>query len=211
MYQFFETIRYKNGVLENLNFHQQRVNRTFLQFKETVADKWPITDLNLSTVQIPEGLLPNQVYKCRVKYNLASDFEVTFEPYKMRSIKSCLITEIGENKYDYKFTNRDWLNESLQKAGTDEIILSSEGMIKDASYANLAFFDGSDWFTPKCPLLLGTRRAALIEKGIIKEIEIRVTDLHKYKNIKLINAMMLWEESATLSFNFVSIARKLEF
>jgi len=211
MYPFFETIRYKNGVLENLVFHQQRVDRTFMQFKETVEAKEAPNALNLSTIQVHGGLLTNQVYKCRVKYNLASDFNIAFEPYKIRTIKNCLLTEIGDNKYDYKYTDRDWLNEALLDATTDEIIFTSGGFIKDASYANLAFFDGSDWFTPKKPLLLGTRRAALIEKGIIKEIDIRISDLYKYKSIKLINAMMLWEESPTLSFNFDSASNKLEF
>jgi 4-amino-4-deoxychorismate lyase len=129
----------------------------------------------------------------------------------MRSIKNCLLTEIGDHVYDYKYTNRDWLKEALQLAGTDEIILTSEGLIKDASYANLAFFNGSNWFTPKSPLLLGTRRAALIEEGIINEMEIRLQDLYQYKSMKLINAMMLWEESAILSFNYDSASNKLEF
>jgi 4-amino-4-deoxychorismate lyase len=211
MYPFFETIRYKNGVLENLAFHQQRVDRTFMQFKETVEAKEAPNALNLSTIQVHGGLLTNQVYKCRVKYNLASDFNIAFEPYTIRSIKNCLLTEIGDNKYDYKYTDRDWLNEALLVAATDEIIFTSAGFIKDASYANLAFFDGSDWFTPKNPLLLGTRRAALIEKGIINEIDIRIADLYKYKSIKLINAMMLWEESPTLNLNFDSVSNTLEF
>lgn len=211
MYPFFESIRYKNGVLENLAFHQQRVDRTFMEFKKTIEAKAATTALNLKTIQVQAGLLTNQVYKCRVKYNLASDFNIAFEPYKIRTIKNCLLAEIGDNKYNYKFTNRDWLNEALLAAATDEIIFTSAGFIKDASYANLAFFDGCDWFTPKKPLLLGTRRAALIEKGIINEIDIRISDLYKYKSIKLINAMMLWEESPTLSYNFDSASNKLEF
>lgn len=211
MYQFFETIRYKNGVLENLVFHQQRVNRTLLNFKQFDLTKGPNAKLSLSTIQLPTGLLTDQVYKCRVKYNLASDFEVSFEPYKMRTIKNCLLVEIGDNVYDYKYTNRGWLNEALLIAATDEIIFSSAGIIKDASYANLAFFNGSGWFTPKNPLLPGTRRAALIEQGIINETEIRINDLHQYKSIKLINAMMLWEESATLCFNYDSASNKLTF
>jgi 4-amino-4-deoxychorismate lyase len=182
-----------------------------MQFKETIEAKGAITSLDLSTIQVPVSLLLNQVYKCRVKYNLASDFNIAFEPYTIRSIKNCLLTEIGDNKYDYKYTDRDWLNEALLVAGTDEIIFTSAGYIKDASYANLAFFDGRDWFTPKNPLLLGTRRAALIEKGIINEIDIRIADLYKYKSIKLINAMMLWEESPTLNLNFDSVSNTLEF
>ena len=211
MFPFFESIRYINGALENLAYHQQRVDRTFMHFKDTVAAKGPIAKLSLASIQLPIDLLNNHVYKCRIQYNLAADFEATFKPYTMKTIKNCILTEIGNNKYDFKFNNRDWLDEALRKAETDEIILMDHGTIKDASYANLAFFDGKYWFTPKNPLLLGTRRAALIEKGIVNEIEIRVNDLYKYKSIKLINAMMLWEESATLSFDFDSASNKLEF
>ena len=89
----------------------------------------------------------------------------------------------------------------MSKSGTDEIIFVDKGLIKDASYANLALFDGVNWFTPKIPLLLGTRRAALLEDGIINEKEISLADLHKYKQVKFINAMMSWEESPTLTID----------
>lgn len=38
-----------------------------------------------------------------------------------------------------------------------------------------------NWLTPKHPLLLGTKRAYLLDKGIIKEADITVDDLMKAK------------------------------
>jgi len=198
MYPFFETIRYNNGVLENLSFHQQRVDRTF-------AEHGASTNLQLLTIPLTEStaqiITPDLVYKCRVKYNLAGEYSIDLLPYTLRAIKSFSFTEIGVHTYAYKYWNRDWINEALSKSGTDEIIFVDNGLIKDASYANLALFDGVNWFTPTIPLLLGTRRAALIEQGIISESEIKVADLHQYKLVKFINAMMDWAESPTLTIN----------
>jgi 4-amino-4-deoxychorismate lyase len=69
------------------------------------------------------------------------------------------------------------------------------GYIKDASYANLVFFDGVHWVTPSQPLLMGTRRAALLKAGVIIEAPIQIKELNSFVDFKLINAMMLWEES----------------
>ena len=195
MYPFFETIRYENGVLENLSFHQQRVDRTFAQHGVTI-------NLQLATIPLGEtsaqNTLPDLLYKCRINYNLSGAYCVEFLPYTLRTIKSFSFAEIGNHTYEYKYSDRDWINEALSTSGTDEIILVDNGIIKDASYANIAFYDGTNWFTPIIPLLHGTRRAALIEQGIIKEIEISVADLHKYKLVRFVNAMMNWEESPTL-------------
>lgn len=208
MFPFFETIRYKNGVLENSSFHQQRVDRTFMHFNAALnKTRKSINDINcfqIKSIQIPNHLLPNQVYKCRVKYNFKGDVETEFQPYQVRKINSLSIVDIEGNEYAFKYTNREWLNNLLNKVQTDEVILFDKQIVKDASYANLAFFDGIDWFTPKSPLLLGTRRAALIEKGIIIEKEITLLNLNSFKKVKFINAMMLWEESPTLDFTFDS-------
>jgi 4-amino-4-deoxychorismate lyase len=68
-------------------------------------------------------------------------------------------------------------------------------MIKDGNYANLVFFNGSEWHTPLYPLLLGTHRARLIDQNKIIEKDITISDLSSYTKLKFINAMMLWEES----------------
>jgi 4-amino-4-deoxychorismate lyase len=59
----------------------------------------------------------------------------------------------------------------------------------------LVFFNGTEWHTPKHPLLLGTHRARLIEENKIIEKIITLSDLANYTTLKYINAMMLWEES----------------
>lgn len=51
-----------------------------------------------------------------------------------------------------------------------------------------------NWLTPKHPLLLSTKRAYLLDKGIIKEADITVDDLMKAKKIRLFNAMIEFGE-----------------
>lgn len=194
MFPLFETIRYYNGIAENLSFHQERVNHTL----QTLKAKHLI---QLQNCIYAAATLPpsnNTVYKCRVLYDLLGNYEIQFEPYSIKVIQTLSFHEMGENTYCHKFTNRNWLNEILHFSGTDEVILTQNGFIKDASYANLAFFNGQDWFTPQDPLLLGTRRQALLNSGIIQAAPIALTDLHTFKQVKLINAMMLWEESPQL-------------
>ena len=199
MYPLFESIRYKNGIPENLVFHQQRVDYTLLQLNATT----PIilADHIISNVDKPK--LDNQVYKCRLQYDLAGNVHIHFNPYSIRNIDTISIHDIGNNVYRYKFTDRIWINEMLTSSGTDEVILTKNGYIKDASYANLVFFDGAKWITPAQPLLVGTRRAVLLKAGIISEATLHINDLKNFVELKLINAMMRWEESP--SFKIAAI------
>jgi 4-amino-4-deoxychorismate lyase len=107
-------------------------------------------------------------------------------------------------KYDFKYADRDWITNLLLNAGTDEIIMTDQGIVKDASYANLAFYDGECWYTPQIPLLEGTQRAFLLEANKIQVSEIRTSNLHQYQMVKFINAMMTWEESPTIAMSLLT-------
>ena len=74
----------------------------------------------------------------------------------------------------------------------DDILIVRRGLLTDTSIANIALFDGKDWFTPKLPLLRGTCRTALIDNGIIKEKDIRPEELSSYSFVRLFNAMIKW-------------------
>lgn len=69
-------------------------------------------------------------------------------------------------------------------------LIVRRGLLTDTSIANIALFDGKDWFTPKLPLLRGTCRTALIDNGIIKEKDIRPEELSSYSFVRLFNAMI---------------------
>ena len=199
MYLLFETIRYKNGIPENLDLHQSRVNSTLKQLRANA----PILLSDHIKVHSEKPSIENKVYKCRMRYDLNGSVNISFESYTIKKIETISLKDIGSNKYPFKFTDRIWIQEFLANSGTDEVIFTQNGYIKDASYANLVFFDGVKWITPSQPLLMGTRRAALLKAGIIFEAPIRIEDLKKFVGFKLINAMMLWEESPSFKLEFI--------
>ena len=51
----------------------------------------------------------------------------------------------------------------------DDILIVKNGLLTDTSIANIALYDGNDWYTPLHPLLKGTKRAELLDKGVLKE------------------------------------------
>ncbi len=188
MYPFFETIRYVNGVLENLSYHQARINRT-------VSALGGKTYIQLDKIQLVHDSEKDIVYKIKCLYNLEGAYYIEKAVYHKKTIQTVSIHQAALEEYQYKYTNRNWLNEALKNAGTDEMIILPNNMIKDGNYANLVFFNGSEWHTPFHPLLLGTHRARLIDQNKIIEKDITISDLSSYTKLKFINAMMLWEES----------------
>ncbi|HET6559925.1 MAG TPA: aminotransferase class IV, partial [Prolixibacteraceae bacterium] len=76
----------------------------------------------------------------------------------------------------------------------DDIIIIKNGYVTDSFTANLLFFDGGRWFTPTTPLLKGTKRQWLLEKGFIVEKEIREENIPAYSKVGLVNAMIEMEE-----------------
>jgi 4-amino-4-deoxychorismate lyase len=188
MYPFFETIRYVNGILENLSYHQARINRTI----STLGGK---TAIHLDKIQLVHDFEKDIVYKIKCLYNLEGAYHIEKEIYHKKIIQTVSIHQAALEEYQYKYTNRTWLNDALKNAGTDEIIIVQNNMVKDGNYANLVFFNGTEWHTPLHPLLLGTHRARLIDENKIIEKNITLSDLANYTSLKYINAMMLWEES----------------
>ena len=199
MFPFFETIRYSNATAANLLFHQQRVNRTFLH--NGIGSVLDLLTIDFKKEAQQNDAVQEGVYKCKIAYDLKSNYRISFEPYQIRSIKTFTFVDIGNNDYSFKFTDRAWINQALQSVSTDEVIFIKDGMLKDASYANIVLFDGIDWVTPLHPLLPGTKRAQFISEKKIIEREIRIQELQNFKALKFINAMMLWEESPTIDLS----------
>jgi 4-amino-4-deoxychorismate lyase len=188
MYPFFETIRYKNGILENVSYHQTRINRTL----RALGGNTPI---QLDKIQLLHDFEKDIVYKIKCLYNLEGAYHIEKEIYHKKIIQTVSIHQAALEEYQYKYTNRTWLNDALKNAGTDEIIIVQNNMVKDGNYANLVFFNGTEWHTPLHPLLLGTHRARLIDENKIIEKNITLSDIANYTSLKYVNAMMLWEES----------------
>lgn len=134
-------------------------------------------------------------YKARVVYGEQGVETVEYAPYSMRNINSLQVVEDDTITYDYKSTDRSRLNALLEKKGSsDDIIIVKHGLLTDTSFTNLAIYDGKQWLTPKHPLLPGTKRAALLDKAIIREADITLENLRKADRVSLFNAMIEFGE-----------------
>lgn len=183
----FETIRLKDGVLQNLEYHNARLNHSRKSLYKSIDN----IDL-VQLIQIPQACRLG-IFKCKVIYSKTVK-SIDFEPYLPRTIKSLRLIEDNKISYSYKYTNRGSLNELLTKRERyDEIIIVKNGFITDTSYSNIIFFDGIRWFTPSTPLLHGTMRSFLLANNLIEEMDIKVVDLRLFQKARLINAMNPFE------------------
>ena len=180
-----ETIKIKNGKALSLPYHQARMERTIRRFFPSLASE----KIKLSSLISPNEEM--HLYKARVVYGAQGVEAIDYAPYQMKEIHSLKVVEDDNIDYTYKSTDRSALNAlAAQKGDCDEIIIVKNGLITDTSFTNLALFDGTKWLTPKHPLLLGTKRAQLLEAGTIEEADLKLEDLKKAKKASLFNAMI---------------------
>ena len=187
MSRFIETIRLKDGVINNLRYHIERMHQSA---EEVLRSKLKFDlDNALSFLSLPtKGL-----HKIRIVYDTEiRSVEIT--PYKRKEIRQLKIVYDNAISYDYKFENRTEL-ESLfsQRDECEDVIIIKDYAVTDTSYANLIFLRNGQWFTPKTFLLNGTTRRRLLEEKIIVERKITINDLHRYEKVKLINAMLQFD------------------
>lgn len=185
----FESIKIHNGKPHLLHLHEKRLNQSrknLLGIKEKIDLK--------KAILVPERYQKGLV-KCRISYD-KDLIKTEFIYYKKKTIKSFKMVYSDEIEYSYKWTDRSVFEKIIPKEGDPiEVIIIKKGLVTDASYANLAFFNGAEWHTPNQPLLKGVQREHLLESGKILEREIREKDLKNYKKVRLINAMLDFEEN----------------
>lgn len=192
MYRLVESIRLKNRQLQNVQWHNRRLNETRQQLygvNESV-------DLR-QIVVIPESL-QDIVYKCRVLYGKQIE-AVEFQPYTPKKVKTLQLLEDNEIDYRYKYENRLDFDPLLAGKGlADDILIVKNGCVTDTSYSNIVFFDGKRWVTPDTFLLNGTQRQRLLAEGVIDVAHITPADLKYYSQAKPINAMLDFEETESV-------------
>ncbi len=183
MYPLFETVCIKNGVIQNVEWHQKRYETSY----EKLFLKLP-TDRLLTDIFIPDKFL-NGLCKLRIFYN-ENNSKIEFEKYVSKKIKTLKLVNADDLEYELKYSDRKKLNSLLsQKGNYDEVLIVKKGKITDTSYANIVFTDERKWFTPASPLLKGTCRARLLKEKKIEAIDISIKDLARFKGFNLINAM----------------------
>ena len=170
-----ETIKCHDGKVFHLPYHQNRVNisRQKLGFSSL---------LELSISPPKKGL-----FRCRITYGEEIK-SIDFIPYIPKEVNSFKLV-FSELSYDLKYEERKAINE-LMSEEADEIIIIKNELVTDCSIANLCFFNGEEWLTPKTPLLKGTTRARLLDEKKIKLADIHYTEVQKFEKIAMINAMI---------------------
>ncbi len=193
MCQLVESLKLKNGKIQNLEYHQNRMNRART---ELFPGKVKIELEKVLT--IPKNCTSG-VFKVRVLYGETLE-KIEIEPYNFRTIQSLKVVHHKQIDYHLKFTDRQILQELFAQRDTcDDIIIIKNGFVTDSFAGNLLFFDGENWVTPTTPLLKGTKRQFLLDQGIISEKEIGEEDIRSYQKIGIINALIDFEEMPVVS------------
>ena len=187
MSQFIESIRIHKGIAENLALHQKRVNKTLGQ---KTGEGLNLDEL-IQDLQIPK----NGLFKWRLEYTKDKIQKNQLIPYAERTVKRIQLVEAPDLKYALKYSDRNSFEKLLTQSNADDIIITQNGYLTDASYSNLFFWDGQQWVTPSRPLLHGTQREFILNKKLAIEKQIHRNDLISYTHFKRVNAMMVWEHT----------------
>ncbi len=177
-----ETIKIEHNIAHNIHYHQARFDRTRKELWGAQESIELSKEINAPT---------QALYKCRITYGEKIE-KIEYLPYVKKLPQSFTLVE-SELDYSYKFADRSAIEALKVQGEQKEIIITKKGYLTDTSIANIALLKGEEWFTPKRALLCGTMRAKLLDKGLIKEKDIKIEDLEKYTNFALINAMLGFE------------------
>ena len=183
MCRFIESIQVNEGQFKCLDLHQERIRLAMADYYPTVK----AFDLAEALTRSP---FPSKgFFKCRVVYDTEIRL-LEFIPYVPREIHSLRLVEVDIESAPYKKEDRSRMNAAFALRGDcDDIIMVKNGLLTDTSYTNIAFYDGTYWYTPRVPLIYGIKRSQLIKEGQLIEKDITVVDLVNFNRVSLFNAM----------------------
>jgi 4-amino-4-deoxychorismate lyase len=183
-----ETIYLNNGAFRNLDYHQARMSKSSQSLFEANSPEL-VSALACNIIPL-SGL-----FKVRVMYGQEIK-NIEFIRYQVKPVQSLKLVYDNHISYQHKFTDRSQLERLLdQKENADEILIVKNGLITDASFANIIFKKGERWFTPRAYLLNGVMRKCLLDNKHIEEADINEGNFRDYESCKLINAMLGMEAS----------------
>ena len=179
----FETILLYDGKAQNLKYHQDRLSRTRCEL---------FGFDNFLSLQALDLKTDYKIARCKVTYGKTVE-KIEIQEYHKKPISKFAIIS-SDIDYTYKLTDRGGIDEMFARKGdADDVLIVRDNLLTDTSIANIALFDGTNWLTPKEPLLAGTMRAKLLDDGFLIEADIRSDDLPNYQKIAIMNALRGFE------------------
>jgi 4-amino-4-deoxychorismate lyase len=183
MYRLVESIRLQDGTFHNLPYHQQRMDESVCRLTGSP-----------NCIRLANMLTPIQekgLYKFRLVYTTGGDWQHTITAYQPVRVTSLQVVYDDEINYPFKFEDRSNLQKLFARRGhADDVLIVKNGLVTDASYSNVVFFDGQHWITPSTPLLPGVMRTMLLDAGEIRADEIPFRTITTFQKVKLINALL---------------------
>ncbi|WP_300673511.1 aminotransferase class IV [Soonwooa sp.] len=188
MLQFIESIKVKDQKIFLADWHQKRMNETFLHFqKECRID---VLDIYKILNHDEDGL-----YKFRLVYDLENNFKTQMLPYAISEIEDFELVTDDNLDYRFKYLNRREIDILKQKSNAQEIIIVQNGNVTDTSFSNLLFLKDKTWYTPETYLLNGVQRQYLLNQNQIKTATISLENIQEFSHFQIINAMNDFDEN----------------
>lgn len=188
MYPCIEAIEWLDGKAQRIDYHQRRVDEAFQCL-------FP-SELPFSLAEALERFRTGTFFPEKGRYKLRLQYDnqlrtVEFVEYHQRRVESLKLIEIDYATTTFKSSDRQTIDAAFTQRGScDDVLLVRDGLLTDTSYANIAFFDGQKWISPRIPLLYGTRRAYLLDHQLIETDDIAVNELPRFQCIRLFNALI---------------------
>ncbi len=197
--KLLETIKFEDGKFANLELHQNRMNKSQKELFGCENKIDLVSELDMFLAKSQATYINHKIYKCRIVYSKTIQ-NIELLPYSSLSIKSLKIVNDDSINYNFKFENRERINQLFAKRkNSDEILIVKNGLITDTSFCNILFFNGKKWLTPEKPLLKGIQRQFLINNEIIETANISPYDIHNFTKARLVNAMIGFEDMLDIS------------
>ena len=175
-----ETIRIEKGQALHLPYHNQRFN----QSRKALFSLHESVDLGSLLAPPNQGL-----YRCRVLYDKEIR-KIEYHPYHPKAIKRISLAELSID-YSYKYADRSHFEALLLASPeSDDVLITRNGQLTDSTIANIALLKNGKWITPDKPLLKGTTRKRLIDKGFLSVGTLQKEEIYNCDGFALMNAMI---------------------
>lgn len=189
---FLETIKIVDGEALHVEYHQRRLERALPN--------------SYKLIEHLKNTPANTTCRCRVIYDEES-LHVEYVEYKMKHIKSLHVVS-SNIEYEHKYLDRCELNALYElRKNCDDVLIVKDGLIRETTIANIAFFDGNSWFTPKKPLLCGTTRDRYLDNKLVLEKDIYIDELKHFQKCAILNSMMGFYEIESIVLGDSDVVR----